>query len=635
MSERIRHSSGFPEDGRGGHRSRHRRPRNRRHPGGPAGARVSGRNVPPLLALEELLALGGRRDPPAGRRLGQAEQRERQDRADQSQRPSRPRRRRHREQAGTGHPAVLQQLAEPVRGGARRRHRHLHRDRDQVRWLHRLRESSGITRWPLHRGAPYHHSDLLRRSEVLPEGGRDLGVSEDLGRSPARGKEVEGGGASRRSDRRSYLGRRPVLRLPLSLELRRVRARREGERHDRQQADARGAEVLQGALGRCHGSRGRNLGRLEQQPGVSEWLHRGNQQWSQRLSRGVEPGGSGRQGGATDQRYRARPVPGRTRRSLSLPPHPAAGDPEVLEEYRGREGIPDLAHGEGTAGEVRAPEPGLSERSPEELREGPDVGYVPGAAALPRRAAAGEIPGLESSRRCGGGASGPQLHPHRHARLRGDGEDVPRGVPQVGRGAAEGDLRHVTRSRRRGVTSLILALVIATCARTSGAQDVSISRTITVAPAAKLKLPKELLLIIRVSKTPDTKKGPTAVKRVPAHDIAYTSTLGEEDITLDGSRLEGKLYVTARVEPGDGGGAPAGSLEGGYPRNPVSVGAKGVDIGIGVAGAPPTVEAPAGSLKPRDAGMVRIGLLWSGSTPFGNSSVPEELRLAVRDLRYG
>jgi hypothetical protein len=90
--------------------------------------------------------------------------------------------------------------------------------------------------------------------------------------------------------------------------------------------------------------------------------------------------------------------------------------------------------------------------------------------------------------------------------------------------------------------------MIATCARTSGAQDVSISGTITVAPAAKGKLPKELLLIISVSKTPDPKKAPIAVKRVPAPEFPYRYTLGEEDITLDGSRLEGKLYVTARVE---------------------------------------------------------------------------------------
>jgi len=192
----------------------------------------------------------------------------------------------------------------------------------------------------------------------------------------------------------------------------------------------------------------------------------------------------------------------------------------------------------------------------------------------------------------------------------------------------------VKRSRRRGVTSLLLALMIATCARTSGAQDVSISGTITVAPAAKGKLPKELLLIISVSKTPDPKKAPIAVKRVPAPEFPYRYTLGEEDITLDGSRLEGKLYVTARVEPGDGSATPSGPLEGVYPRNPVSVGAKGVDIAITASVPPLTAEAPANPLKPRDAGMVRVGLLWSGSTPFGSSSVPEELRLAFRDLGY-
>lgn len=176
--------------------------------------------------------------------------------------------------------------------------------------------------------------------------------------------------------------------------------------------------------------------------------------------------------------------------------------------------------------------------------------------------------------------------------------------------------------------------MIATCARTSGAQDVSISGTITVAPAAKGKLPKELLLIISVSKTPDPKKAPIAVKRVPAPEFPYRYTLGEEDITLDGSRLEGKLYVTARVEPGDGSATPSGPLEGVYPRNPVSVGAKGVDIAITASVPPLTAEAPANPLKPRDAGMVRVGLLWSGSTPFGSSSVPEELRLAFRDLGY-
>jgi putative ABC transport system substrate-binding protein len=187
---------------------------------------------------------------------------------------------------------------------------------------------------------------------------------------------------------------------------------------------------------------------------------------------------------------------------------------------------------------------------------------------------------------------------------------------------------------RRAILTVVLTLVIATFAPAPDAEEASISGTITLAPAAKGKLPREPLLIISASKTTDPKKAPILVKRVPAPEFPYRYTLGEEDITLVGSRFEGKFYVAARVEPGDAGGAPAGALEGAHPRNPISVGAKGVDITITAPGPPPAAEAPAGSRKPRGASVVRVGLLWSGSTPFGTSSVPEELRLAFRELGY-
>jgi putative ABC transport system substrate-binding protein len=192
----------------------------------------------------------------------------------------------------------------------------------------------------------------------------------------------------------------------------------------------------------------------------------------------------------------------------------------------------------------------------------------------------------------------------------------------------------VTRRPHRLVASLLLALVIAVGARGIPAQEASISGTITLAPAAKEKLPKEPLLIITASKTADPRKAAVIVKRVPAPEFPYRYTLGEEDITLVGSRLEGKVYIAARLVAGDAGGAAAGSLEGRHPRNPVAVGAQGVDVTL-AAVAPPAAGAAAGrSLKPRAAGMVRVGLLWSGSTPFGTSSVPEELRLAFRELGY-
>src|SRR5262249_42266822 len=220
-----------------------------------------------------------------------------------------------------------------------------------------------------------------------------------------------------------------------------------------------------------------------------------------------------------------------------------------------------------------------------------------------------------------------------HARPRGDREDVRRGVAQMGRGPAEDRVRHVTTRPGRCLPAILLGLVIVVSARAPHAQETSIAGTITLTADAKAKLPKEPLLIITASKTADPKKAPMIVKRIPAPEFPYRYTLDEEDITLVGSRFEGKVYVAARVTPGDPAAAPSGVLEGTHPRNPVPVGARAVDVVIAAA-QPPTAEPPTGSSKPREAGVVRIGLLWSGSTPFGTSSVPEELRLAFRDLGY-
>lgn len=189
------------------------------------------------------------------------------------------------------------------------------------------------------------------------------------------------------------------------------------------------------------------------------------------------------------------------------------------------------------------------------------------------------------------------------------------------------------RPRRLGA-SVLLALVIAAGARGTQAQEASISGTITLAPAAKERLPKEPLLIITASRTADPRKAAVIVKRIPAPEFPYRYTLGEEDITLVGSRLEGKLYVAARVVAGDAGGSAAGALQGTYPRNPVPVGAQAVDFTVALAAPSPGAGSPSRALTSRPAGVVRVGLLWSGSTPFGTSSVPEELRLAFRELGY-
>jgi putative ABC transport system substrate-binding protein len=165
------------------------------------------------------------------------------------------------------------------------------------------------------------------------------------------------------------------------------------------------------------------------------------------------------------------------------------------------------------------------------------------------------------------------------------------------------------------------------------AQEAAISGTITLDPSLKDRLPNEPLLLIIASKSPDPKRPPVIVKRIPGVLFPHEYTLTEEDITLVGSTFEGKLYVTARIEPGDPPGS--GRLEGAHLKNPVAVGSRKVDIRI----APPRGDAAATKTVPALSGpgggkVLRVGLLWSGSTPFDPWSVPEALRQAFFELGY-
>jgi putative ABC transport system substrate-binding protein len=183
------------------------------------------------------------------------------------------------------------------------------------------------------------------------------------------------------------------------------------------------------------------------------------------------------------------------------------------------------------------------------------------------------------------------------------------------------------------------ALVIALQATTNllpspaRAQEAAISGTITLEPSLEGRLPKNPLLLIVASRSADPKKPPIIVKRVPDATFPYEYRLTGEDMTLVGWTFEGPLHVTARIEPGDTPGP--GRLEGAHSRNPVAVGASKVDIRIaprqGSAAAAKTVPAPSG---PRGGKVLRIGLLWSGSTPFDPWSVPEALRQAFHELGY-
>ncbi len=114
--------------------------------------------------------------------------------------------------------------------------------------------------------------------------------------------------------------------------------------------------------------------------------------------------------------------------------------------------------------------------------------------------------------------------------------------------------------------------------------EASISGTITLDPSLKDKVSKEPLLMIIASKSPEQTKPAVVVKRVAGAKFPYEYKLTAEDITLVGATFDGKMYVTARIDPAGAVGAPRpGTFEGASPGNPVAVGSAKVDIVINKA----------------------------------------------------
>ncbi len=114
--------------------------------------------------------------------------------------------------------------------------------------------------------------------------------------------------------------------------------------------------------------------------------------------------------------------------------------------------------------------------------------------------------------------------------------------------------------------------------------EAAISGTVTLDPALKDKVAKEPLLMILASKSANPNKPAIVVKRVAGAAFPYEYKLTAEDITLVGSTFDGKVYVTARVDPAGTVGAPRpGTVEGTYSGNPVAVGSTRVDIVINKA----------------------------------------------------
>ena len=111
-----------------------------------------------------------------------------------------------------------------------------------------------------------------------------------------------------------------------------------------------------------------------------------------------------------------------------------------------------------------------------------------------------------------------------------------------------------------------------------------ISGTITLDAALKEKVSKTPLLMIMASTSPEPSKPAIIVKRVADAAFPFDYQLTAEDITLVGSRFEGTIYVSARIDPDGMVGPPRpGTLAGSYPGNPVAVGSSKVDIVINKA----------------------------------------------------
>jgi len=124
----------------------------------------------------------------------------------------------------------------------------------------------------------------------------------------------------------------------------------------------------------------------------------------------------------------------------------------------------------------------------------------------------------------------------------------------------------------------------APAAPTAPTQEAAISGTITLGPSLKQKAGKQPLLMIMASPSAAPNKPAIVVKRVSGATFPYQYKLTSEDITLVGSTFEGKMHVTARIDPaGMVGAAKPGTLEGTYSGNPVTVGSTNVDIVINKA----------------------------------------------------
>ena len=126
--------------------------------------------------------------------------------------------------------------------------------------------------------------------------------------------------------------------------------------------------------------------------------------------------------------------------------------------------------------------------------------------------------------------------------------------------------------------ALALSLALAGCDDAGGK---TVSGTIAMSPALQAKLGASDALFI-IARRADAPGGPPlAVKKIIGMKFPLDYSFAQEDVMMPGTPFDGKVNIVARIrKSGNAMTAMPGDMEGSYPKNPVSVGSKGIDFAI-------------------------------------------------------
>ncbi len=107
-----------------------------------------------------------------------------------------------------------------------------------------------------------------------------------------------------------------------------------------------------------------------------------------------------------------------------------------------------------------------------------------------------------------------------------------------------------------------------------------ISGTISIDPAMAGHLASTDVVYI-IARRAEGPPMPLAAKRIDHASFPLSYTLSSADVMMQGAPFQGLVNIVVRVDQdGDASSRQPGDMEGTYPKNPVPVGSRGVDIVI-------------------------------------------------------